>query len=418
MGQYGHYPPSSPPPYSLPPPRRGLPPWAWWLGACCILPLLGGLGLAIFGVFKASRYLSGEESIFASGVPKAKTSVGQSVAWVKPDTGLGGFGQLEGVFGDFDGDGRTEALLSSMTGMNPADVFRMSQHPQTTYYTYQLCLVDAEGRVKKSGTNDSTYAYSPGAWDYDGDGRDEIVSSGTGQNSTQILDGHYKVITSLAGETAISNGYVRDVNADGSADLFLTDSSDNSVVVYGRQGKELWRLKGVAERYNPGFGDVDGDGKTEVIFASISHDGKAQLHISGLGQNDQELKDCWPGYFWPGNCFDVDGDGRDEVFAAGSGYYNPASGAFTAFQYPAGYVPEDPSREVLQLDFDGDGDEDYATGGNNYSMDSALFVFDAAGSCIYYEELGDVIEDKAVLADDSGKEHLALLTSSKLLITP
>ncbi len=413
----GYQPPSYSPPPPPPPPRRGIPFWGWVLLGCGI-PFIAAAVLIIMFSLRMARVMKGEESFMSSMVPKAKVHIGQPLAWRELLSGSE-MNHANLGWGNFDSDPADELFVHLMPGLGDFNLLKEMQNPPTTHYSFETHIIELDGTEKVSGTNDWMQFFNTQRWDYDHDGRDEIVSLNTGNGGSAVYDTQGKVLKTLPGEPGYWGEWVKDMDGDGYGDLLLQDSQSQELRAYGKDGQQIMLWKLGPSDYNPVAADLDGDGKAELVLAVIEHgSSSAELTLKRSGKPDEKLTAAWDGYSWPVLGRDVDGDGREELFASNRGFFNPASGRFTAFKWPAGYEPEDPSREVLPFDLDGDGKPEFATGGNNFSMDSALFIFAADGACRYYEELGAPVEQKCVLRDGQGQEHLVLQTDVKLLIYP
>lgn len=298
------------------------------------------------------------------------------------------------VLGDFDADGDEELLLSGGPG-NP-------------------CLLEASGAGQRISTGNAYLPYVLLSWDYDGDGRDELVGDDYSTGGAQVLDLQGRQLKQLAGGGLQGAGKA-DFDADGRLDLALLNQQQTGIVVYQPGGTELWRLSAPANYYNPAFGDIDGDGKAEAVYYDNGT-------LRSFGMDQQEAQQAgWSGYYSPALVADLNGDGRGEVFASNSGYLDPASGQFVSFSYlsggPGSY--SNPLEQVLICHTRADGKLKLLTRGpGGYLNTPELYLFQPDGSCHYAESLGSSIEQLAVLHEKNGQQYIVVRTERKLLIYP
>ncbi|XP_016553430.1 protein DEFECTIVE IN EXINE FORMATION 1 isoform X2 [Capsicum annuum] len=132
-------------------------------------------------------------------------------------------------------------------------------------WTAQLDLSTDDGNFR-------AYIYSsPTVIDLDGDGNMDILV-GTSYGMFYVLDHTGKVREKFPLEMAEIQGAVvaADINDDGKIELVTTDSHGN-VAAWTAQGTEIWEkhLKSLVPQ-GPVIGDVDGDGRTDVVVPTLS----------------------------------------------------------------------------------------------------------------------------------------------------
>ena len=215
-------------------------------------------------------------------------------------------GEARVATGDVDGDGKDEIVL----GLGSVD-----GNPAIPGGWFELLDDDfshlAWGRINWATYNGANGESWPACGDVDGDGRDEIIvglGSGGGKGWVEVFDYDAGSITHTA--WARVNWWVYNT-ADGET--------------------------------RPACGDIDGDGRDEVVVGLGSAGGGWFKVFDDALAGYAHL--AWPrvqwatynganGESWPA-CGDVDGDGRDEVIV-GLGTYPAAGGWFEVFDYDGG----------------------------------------------------------------------------------
>jgi hypothetical protein len=252
-------------------------------------------------------------------------------------------------------------------------------------------------------------------WDYNQDGIDELLQdAGTGSDEG-IYDTQCTMLAHLPGFTAMWGAITGDVDGDGKPDLLLEDRLTSEVFAYAPGGKRIWHATLPAGTYNQAFGDVDGDRRAEMIVLD-----NGQLRLSGIGQKEQ-LVPGWPGYDWPVAVIDLDGDGKGEVFESNASYHNLATGQVTVLRYgkQGKRRSTEAATDVYLARLPVTSAPCLATIGlNNYSMNSELFLFDKSGACIYEERFGSPVRKFGVAHKANGSDCLVVLTENKLLVYP
>lgn len=211
-------------------------------------------------------------------------------------------------FGDLDGDGMPEALLTQVTA------------PGGEHKAIITCLtaVDLQGRVLwQVGKPDIRNIYFGGdfpvqIYDLDRDGRSEVIYIPDEKNVLTILDGKTgavkKTVQLAGGHDSI---LFADFNGRGYAQDLVVKDRYKSFWVYDTAAnfKLLWSKQDVNPGHFPIEHDFDGDGKDELLcgYTLYAHDGKELWsHPEFPQHNDAVFID------------DMDGDRRVEIALATS----------------------------------------------------------------------------------------------------
>jgi hypothetical protein len=240
--------------------------------------------------------------------------------------------------GDFDGDGKTDILLRHASDGRHL-VMMMNGRTVTPYV------------VRTS--DDTDYKISPSTWankglgDFDGDGKTDILlrSSSDGRHIVLFMNGRtvnplmvrksdntdYKISPS----TWVSKG-LGDFDSDGKTDIVLRSSSDGRHIVLfmdGRTVNPLMVRKSDNTDYklspsawiNKGFGDFDGDGKSDILLRNSSDGRHLVMIMDGRTVTPSVVKDNsdvdykLPPSTWINKGFgDFDGDGKSDILLRNS----------------------------------------------------------------------------------------------------
>lgn len=238
--------------------------------------------------------------------------------------------------------------------------------------------------------------------DFNGDGRDDIVtftqnelgdvyvalSTGSGFTGTSTK---WHDWFALAGETPATG----DVNGDGKDDIItFTHGSNADVYValstgtgFGASTKwhDFFALSGEV----PAVGDVNGDGKDDIV--TFNRDASADVYValstgSGFGASQK-----WHDFFALGGEFpgvaDVNGDGKDDLvtFTRGS-----LADVYVALSSGTGFGPGVKWHDFFAVgaesprlgDFNGDGAADIATFTNDAAGDVYVALSDRQGAFV------------------------------------
>ncbi len=218
---------------------------------------------------------------------------------------IGGAHNSTPALGDLDGDGRTEIVMGSDTDTGKVYVFSDTGSVQWSF--------DVGYNIKSS----------PALGDVDGDGALEVVVGRTRGDTVYVLSDTGALQWSyFAGENfgdISTSPALGDLDDDGSMEIVVTRNSwdNNRVLALSDTGALEWSFKTEEGDNNvqpkiestPALGDLDGDGKLEIIFGCdnkklfvLSDTGAVEWSFTAVG----EIKSS-PALG------DIDGDGFLEV---------------------------------------------------------------------------------------------------------
>jgi len=191
-----------------------------------------------------------------------------------------------------------------------------------------LYLLDPAGKVQRKHQMTGIYfsadhgerpwgLYCTRAVDADGDGVHDMLVTTLASMESQGLDADLKKLwRTLAAYHGCMEMAVQDLNADGKPEIVIADKY-GAVHVLRPDGKVVTRSSTSIGDVTFGLGDLDGDGKIEVVHGSSTGDmvaanmaGKTLWRFDNYGYPVERIL-----------CADVNGDGRPEVLlASGTGY--------------------------------------------------------------------------------------------------
>jgi hypothetical protein len=278
---------------------------------------------------------------------------------------------------DYDGDGRPDLFL--VNGMF------LDGRPRDQQPHHALYHNDGGGHftdvTARAGVGGPSYGMGCAVADYDGDGRPDLYVTAYGGNTLYHNngDGTFTDVTARAGVRAggwCTSAAWADYDGDGDLDLYV-----GRYLRFGRQSKQFCRIGTVdlacPPRYYPGDTGIlyrnNGDGTfTDVTAASgaVNRQGKTL------------------GVLW----WDVDGDGRPDLYLANDGvanslFHNLGGGHFREIAAAQGVAfgatgNAEASMGVDVADYDGDGRLDlFVTNFQNET--DALYHNDGASGFTY-----------------------------------
>ncbi len=224
-------------------------------------------------------------------------------------------------FGDFDGDGKTDVFwYNRKTGDTSAWLMTGAQLPQ--YAVYQNVARGSGWTVQGFG-------------DFNGDGRTDVFwyNAKTGGTSAWLMNGgqtpqygiSYANVPASTGWTLQGFG---DFNGDGKTDLFWYNPETGEKAGWLMDGNKI--LKSVSYSTASwtngwvlqGFGDFDGDGKTDLFWFNRNTGETASWIMNGDKYNLAVYSTVPVSDGWALEAFgDFDGDGKTDLF-----WYNHHTG--------------------------------------------------------------------------------------------
>ncbi|MBI2169542.1 MAG: VCBS repeat-containing protein [Actinobacteria bacterium] len=333
--------------------------------------------------------------------------VGDQDGWVRVFSGadgshVGGWPQRVSINGtnpgmdgsptvaDLDNDGRNEVIVGAGTLRNP------NQHGGVVVFnrdgSTRWTFVTKDRRDGPNGFSDAVFG-TPAAADVSGDGFKDVVF-GSYDHEIYVLDrngGNLPGSPFFNNDTIFSSPAVYDFDFDGRAEILIgTDSSGT----FEPNGGILWMIEyqgdSLRERWRRGFGEIivsspaigniDGDSTPEVVFGTgdFFHTA-ASREVWALNAESGSTVSGWPqstgGEGWSSPALgDLSGDGRDDVAIGardgrlyawrGDGNQlwnvNPADGT----PYTSGIITGGP----IITDFDGNGQNDVVSVSGNAAL--------------------------------------------------
>jgi hypothetical protein len=256
---------------------------------------------------------------------------------------------------DLNRDGKLDLVLTDLLG---ARVEVALGNGNGTFQT----------RVPLPGTN---YNYYPLVGDFDGDGVSDIVDVGYvldsfGNPHTQtaliylgIGDGSFQSAKSFQFSSSFGYPlYVGDLNGDGKTDIVFDDANGSTVAFGSGQGQFKQPVTYTAAIGGSAIGDFDGDGNADIL--GVASDGVPfVLMLKGLGNGVFEGADTLDVKSSPIAMAsgDLNGDGLPDLLISTGSLFNYTSSTFLGNADGTFRTLEDPqpvSDKVLLEDLDGD----------------------------------------------------------------
>ena len=250
-----------------------------------------------------------------------------ALVWTSPRVATGGDGSTprDPIFGDLDNDGRKEVIFQS--NANGILIFEWDGVTGSDNYgTTHSQLIDAPGFLTGSGGFCEYMEVS----DVDGDGSNELIVA---YNGSTNADDNYYVISAVGGWDTGDPGF----------------SSFTVEYIGRRTALAGWGID-AGSPYAMVAADLDGTGNPEILIHTFNAFNLVPLRVSGV--DTYQISDSTGGAgnirvsapadyvaLFGGMAFDVDNDGRDEVYLpvyVGGDATGAIAGSIQMVSYDAG----------------------------------------------------------------------------------
>jgi|GEM_PF-4540823 hypothetical protein len=308
------------------------------------------------------------------------------------------------AFGDYDGDGRLDALIANGSA---DDEILLRNQGDGTFAAAPL-----------SGTAGDSRGV---AWaDYDNDGHlDAVVANASSQDEMLLHNNGDGTFTgaAISGSAGRSQGIAwGDYDNDGRMDVLVANFNQNSVLFHNTGGGSFSTISvsGVNQfSMGAAWGDYDKDGDLDAIIANDLAQDEILLRNDGNGAFSAQTLTGTGGDSRGAAWGDYDGDGWLDAVIANSGQeatllHNNQDGTFSISSIPgsSGYMTG-----IAFGDYDNDGDLDIAA--TYYGMDAAIFTNDGAGNFSVARLSGTALNTTGMSAGDmDGDGDIDLLAAN------
>ena len=281
-------------------------------------------------------------------------------------------------FGDIDGDGKLDIVVTH-GAVNYVSVFLNTSSPGILSFTSQADFI----------TGYASSPYGPVVKDLDMDGKPDIVVAGYDPHTVSVFHNISTTGHAIFGLHIdyLVDGYAtavgaQDIDGDKLPDLVVTVNGQNELSVFRNTsvpGTISFALKNDfatgAWPESLDIGDMDNDGKAEVVVANLSENSVSVLHNTSVTGSISFTKTDLPGVLAPWTVWlnDLDGDGKPDlavqkqsktdIFSQAQSLYlykNTSTTGTLSLAPPVNYEVGDYTRISTSCDINGDGKPDIA----------------------------------------------------------
>lgn len=319
----------------------------------------------------------------------------------------------------------------------------LDEDPQTELFlSLDPCrILELDGAVRELPAERFTNYVLEGSWDYDGNGQLDLLGKVIlGERERESGVEYHSVVLGLDGsefgrfeDAYFMNGdRTADLNGDGAPELLLWfhgKGQGGGALLMGMQtdGQVLWSASGARGTAYDTAGDIDGDGRDELIgFGYVSAEGedyirgRGRLMAIGPQFPEQELGVVTVPFETSAVpfCFDVNADGCDDLLL-GNYMFDTRTGKSIELQVPAGwpelYIRRFAGHAVLQ--YTGQNCLAFLATSNHLEQRSnTLLIWGQGGKLLHQEHFGEELLQLILLPGDQAG-RLVLSGSSGIIIS-